>query len=110
MVRSSFFFSFELFYLSVLRKPRLAETPEVRARLSRKALDVPGLIMQNDLAWSLIGSPCHHTRSGRDLSVSPGHGNFASPPLLRIEVVAAHPVGSVLRNALASANAFAACL
>jgi hypothetical protein len=52
MVRRSFCFSFELSYLRGLRKPGLAGTPEVRARLSRKALEVPGLIMQNDLAWS----------------------------------------------------------
>jgi hypothetical protein len=46
------FFSFELSYLRVLKKPRLAGTPEVLARLSGNPLEVPGLVMQNDLAWS----------------------------------------------------------
>ena len=51
----------------MLRKPQLAGTTEVRVRLSREALEVPGLIMQNDLGGALIGLPRHHTRSGRDL-------------------------------------------
>ena len=52
MDRLLFFFSFELSYLTVPKKPRLGGTSEVDDRLSQEPLAVRTFIVQNGPAWS----------------------------------------------------------
>jgi hypothetical protein len=52
MDRLHFFFSFELSYFRVPKKPRLAGHPEDVTQLAQKPLAVPTFIVQNGPAWS----------------------------------------------------------